>query len=93
MIKSRLKANAVARPASPRERRYLFGVIDLMSMKAIVYRDETLGADYEVDGHSGGVPSMRPNFIGKRWWKSICENDDSAAREVPWTANRSPVES
>ena len=29
------------------------GVIDLVKMKAITYKDETMGADYDVVGHSG----------------------------------------
>ena len=65
------------------------GVIDLVRMKAIRYKDETMGADYVVEeipadmhGRGEGVPreADREGQRGRR----------QAAREVPGAARRSP---
>ena len=48
MVKNRLKANPVPVQLPLGKEDTFSGIIDLMSMKAVVYRDETLGAAYEL---------------------------------------------
>jgi elongation factor G len=75
MIKNRLKANPVAVQLPLGKEDTFSGVIDLMQMKAIVYRDETLGAAYE-------VIELPPEFLDEakafreKMLEVICENDD-----------------
>jgi elongation factor G len=49
MMRSRLKANPVAVQWPLGKEDGFLGVIDLIHQRAIVYRDETLGAEYSVD--------------------------------------------
>jgi elongation factor G len=48
MMRSRLAANPVVVQLPWGQEEKLRGIIDLMQMKGILYRDETLGADYEL---------------------------------------------
>ena len=69
-------------PVADRRRRQVQGVVDLVRMKALVYKDETMGADYEVSDipadmleRGQGLPreAGREGQRGRR----------QAAREVP----------
>ncbi len=76
MIKGRLKANAVPVQIPIGKEDTFVGVIDLMNMKGIFYRDETLGADYEVlDIPEELVDEAR--LYREKMVEAICENDDS----------------
>ena len=76
MIKGRLKANAVPVQIPIGKEDTFVGVIDLMNMKGIFYRDETLGADYEVlDIPAELVDEAR--LYREKMVEAICENDDS----------------
>ena len=54
MVKDRLLAKPVAVQIPLGKEENFVGVIDLISMKAIIYRDETLGADPRNGGDSSG---------------------------------------
>ncbi|HZT72224.1 MAG TPA: elongation factor G [Terriglobales bacterium] len=75
-IRSRLHAPAVAVQMPLGQEDNFRGVIDLMTMKAIFYRDETLGADYEVQ-------EIPPELADKarayhdQMIEKIVENDDA----------------
>jgi elongation factor G len=76
MVKNRLKANAVPVQIPIGKEDSFVGVIDLMNMKAIFYRDETLGADYEVRE----VPSEladEARMYREKMVEAICENDET----------------
>jgi elongation factor G len=76
MIKGRLKANAVPVQIPIGKEDTFVGVIDLMNMKGIFYRDETLGADYEVlDIPAELVDEAK--LYREKMVEAICENDDS----------------
>ncbi len=75
MVKSRLKANAVAVQLPLGKEDTFSGVIDLMTMKAIVYRDETLGAAFEVIDIPPELYDEAKAFREKML-EVICENDD-----------------
>jgi len=76
MIKSRLKANAVPVQIPIGKEDSFVGVIDLMDMKGIIYRDETLGADYEVCDIPADLAEEARVYRDKMV-EAICENDDS----------------
>jgi elongation factor G len=75
MVKSRLKANAVAVQLPLGKEDTFSGVIDLMEMKAIVYRDETLGAAFEVIDIPPELLDEAKAFREKML-EVICETDD-----------------
>jgi elongation factor G len=76
MIKGRLKANAVPVQIPIGKEDTFVGVIDLMNMKGIVYRDETLGADYEVLDIPAELAD-EARVYREKMVEAICENDDS----------------
>jgi elongation factor G len=75
MVKNRLKANAVAVQLPLGKEETFSGVIDLMSMKAIVYRDETLGAAFEVIDIPPELVDEAKTFREKML-EVVCEHDD-----------------
>jgi len=76
MIKGRLKANAVPVQIPIGKEDTFVGVIDLMNMKGIFYRDETLGADYEVLDIPEELAD-EARIYREKMVEAICENDDS----------------
>jgi elongation factor G len=75
MVKNRLKANPVPVQLPLGKEDTFSGVIDLMTMKAIVYLDETLGAAYE----TVEVPpafSDEANAFREKMVEAVCENDE-----------------
>jgi elongation factor G len=75
MVRSRLKANPVAVQLPLGKEDSFAGVIDLMSMQAIVYKDETLGADFE----SQNIPQEfadEARLYREKMVEVICENDE-----------------
>jgi elongation factor G len=76
MIKGRLKANAVPVQIPIGKEDTFVGVIDLMNMKGIFYRDETLGADYEVLDIPAELAD-EARVYREKMVEAICENDDS----------------
>jgi elongation factor G len=76
MIKGRLKANAVPVQIPIGKEDTFVGVIDLMNMKGIFYRDETLGADYEVLDIPAELAD-EARLYREKMVEAICENDDS----------------
>jgi len=76
MVKNRLKANPVPVQLPLGKEDTFSGIIDLMSMKAVVYRDETLGAAYE-------LIDIPPEFLDEaksfreKMLEVICENDET----------------
>jgi elongation factor G len=76
MIKGRLKANAVPVQIPIGKEDTFVGVIDLMNMKGIVYRDETLGAAYEVLDIPADL-AEEARVYREKMVEAICENDES----------------
>jgi len=76
MIRGRLKANAVPVQIPIGKEDTFVGVIDLMNMKGIFYRDETLGADYEVLEIPEELAD-EARVYREKMVEAICENDDS----------------
>ncbi len=88
-IERKLQANPVAVQLPIGAEEHFTGVIDLVGMKAIRYKDETLGADYVVEDipadlldEAEALPRA-PDREGHRGRRR-------AAREVPARARRSP---
>jgi elongation factor G len=75
MVKNRLKANAVAVQLPLGKEDTFSGIIDLMSMKAIVYRDETLGAAFEIINIPPELLDEAKSFREKML-EVVCEHDD-----------------
>ncbi len=76
MVKSRLRANPVPVQLPLGKEDTFAGVIDLMSMKAILYMDETLGADYEVQD----VPTElvdETKAYREKMVEAICEHEEA----------------
>ena len=76
MFRARLNARPVAIQYPLGKEDYFEGVIDLIAMRAVVYRDETLGAEYE----EGEIPE--PYAATARAWRekmveAICEDRKS----------------
>ncbi len=75
MIRDRLNAHPVAVQYPFGKEDSFAGVIDLMSLKAIVYSDETLGAEYEEhpipEEYAGLVKAYREKMV-----EAICGSDD-----------------
>jgi elongation factor G len=75
MIRTRLNARPVAVQYPLGKEDDFEGVIDLMSMKAIAYLDETLGAEYEVrdipEEYAAAARAYREKMV-----EAICERDD-----------------
>ncbi len=81
-IGTKLQGNAVAIQLPIGAEDKFIGVVDLVRMKALVYKDETMGADYEVAGHSGRHAGRRqglPREAGREGQRV----GRQAAREVP----------
>jgi elongation factor G len=75
MVKSRLRVNAVPVQLPLGKEDTFTGVIDLMSMKTIVYKDDTLGAMYQVED----IPADsldEAQFYREKMVESICEHDE-----------------
>jgi elongation factor G len=76
MMRSRLGANPVV-VQLPLGRESAFrGIIDLVEMRALVYNDESLGAEYEVveipESHADEAHRMRERLV-----ESVAESDDA----------------
>ena len=76
MIQTRLNATPVAIQYPLGKEDYFQGVIDLMTMKAIVYRSETLGAEYEVQDIPAEYAEAAQAFREKMV-EAIAERDDA----------------
>jgi elongation factor G len=87
MLKSRLKTNPVAVQIPIGKEDSFAGVIDLMNMKAILYRDETLGADYEV-GEITDEFAEEARVYREKMVEAICENDEGLIEQY---LNASPI--
>ncbi|MEW5974564.1 MAG: elongation factor G [Acidobacteriota bacterium] len=76
MVRARLKANPVPVQLPLGKEESFVGVIDLMTMEAIVYRDETLGAAYErtpIPAHlEAEAQAGREKMV-----EAICEHDET----------------
>jgi elongation factor G len=75
MVKSRLRANAVPVQLPLGKEDTFSGVIDLMAMKTIVYKDDTLGAMYQVEE----IPADsldEAQFYREKMVELICEQDE-----------------
>jgi elongation factor G len=75
MVKSRLRANAVPVQLPLGKEDSFAGVIDLMTMKAIVYKDETLGSDYEVDEVPADL-AEEARLYREKMVEAICEREE-----------------
>ena len=77
MIKERLQANAVPIQLPIGAEEDFKGIIDLVTMKAIIWNDETMGADYEVQDIPAellaGAEEARSELI-----EAVVEQDDAA---------------
>jgi elongation factor G len=75
MMRTRLGANPVVIQLPWGKEDHFLGIIDLIEMKGIAYRDETLGADYETvdipEDYLDGAHKMREQMV-----ESISETDD-----------------
>jgi elongation factor G len=75
MIGSRLKANPVAVQLPLGKEDSFVGIVDLLMMKAVVYKDETLGAAFETidipPGHLEEAKTYRDKMV-----ELICEHDE-----------------
>ena len=75
MVKSRLRTNAVPVQLPLGKEDTFSGVIDLMSMKTIVYKDDTMGAMYQVED----IPADsldEAQFYREKMVESISEHDE-----------------
>ncbi len=75
MVKDRLLANPVAVQIPLGTEDDFVGVIDLITMKAIIYRDETLGADHQTRDIPPDLVAQAQEYREKMV-ESICETDD-----------------
>jgi elongation factor G len=76
MMRSRLQANPIAIQYPLGKEDGFKGVIDLLDEKAIFYRDETLGAEYEVEE----VPAEYKDIVHQyreRIIEAACESDEA----------------
>jgi elongation factor G len=75
MMRTRLGANPVVIQLPWGKEDHFLGIIDLIEMKGIAYRDETMGADYETvdipEDYLDGAHKMREQMV-----ESISETDD-----------------
>jgi elongation factor G len=75
MMRSRLGANPVVIQLPWGKEDHFLGIIDLIEMKGIAYRDETMGADYEAvaipEDYLDGAHKMREQMV-----EAISETDD-----------------
>ena len=82
MMRTRLAANPVVVQLPWGKEDQFRGVIDLIEMKALVYKDETLGADYELvdipEDSSTAAHKMREQMV-----EAISRDRRPAPREVP----------
>jgi len=75
-IRARLHAPAVAIQIPIGHEDGFKGVVDLMEMKAILYRDETMGAAYDVEAIPEGVAELAKDYR-EQMIEKIVECDDS----------------
>ncbi len=68
------------------------GVIDLVQMKAIVWNDETLGAEYEMGEIPEDLRKKAEALPRTSWSRAVAEYDDDAAATSSSTASRSRAE-
>src|SRR5215469_9223047 len=74
-IRKRLSAKPIAIQIPIGQEDKFRGVIDLLSMKAIIWKDETMGAEY----HTEGIPAelkKKAEAFHAQLVESIAENDD-----------------
>ena len=74
-IRKRLNAKPVAIQIPIGQEDKFKGVVDLMTMKAILWKDETLGAEYEVEEIPADLKKKAEAFHAKLV-ETIAENDD-----------------
>jgi elongation factor G len=75
MVRGRLKANPVPVQLPLGKEDGFEGIIDLMTMRAIFYKDETLGSDFEVRD----IPeeyAEEARLYREKMVEAICENED-----------------
>ena len=75
MVRDRLLAKPVAVQIPLGREENFVGVIDLISMKAIIYRDETLGADHETAEIPPEMVEQAQEYR-ERMIETVCESDD-----------------
>ena len=74
-IETKLQANPVAIQLPIGSEDKFKGVVDLVRMKAITYKDETMGADYDRRGHPGGAAGRRQG-VREKLIEKVSEVDD-----------------
>ena len=74
-IRKRLNARPVAVQLPVGQEANFKGAIDLFSMKAVVYKDETMGAEYEVEEIPAEL-KKKANAFHNQMVETIVENDD-----------------
>jgi elongation factor G len=74
-IRKRLSAKPVAIQIPIGQEAKFLGVIDLIAMKAIIWKDETMGAEYETDEIPADLKKKAEAFHAQLV-ESIAENDD-----------------
>jgi elongation factor G len=75
MMRTRLSANPVAIQLPLGSEDHFEGVIDLFEMKAIVYHEETLGAQFEV-GEIPAAYAEQAKTYREKLKESVCEHDE-----------------
>jgi elongation factor G len=76
MVRGRLKANPVPVQLPLGKEDNFEGVIDLMTMKAVFYKDETMGSDFEVQD----IPeeyAEEARLYREKMVEAICENEEA----------------
>ena len=74
----------------------LRGIIDLVRMKGIAYKDETMGADYELVDIPEEYRERAPRSCARRWSRrsprptTSCSRSTSRARRSPTRSSRRP---
>ena len=68
MIKDRLKANPVPIQLPVGVEESYKGVVDLVEMKAVIWDEEALGANYHLEEIPEGCWNS-PGNTGKKWWR------------------------
>ena len=75
-IETKLGGNPVAIQLPIGAEDKFVGVIDLVKMKAITYKDETMGADYDRVGHSGRHAGRSEAVYREKLIEKVSEHDD-----------------
>jgi elongation factor G len=90
-IRKRLNARPVAIQLPIGQEDKFKGVIDLLSMKAIIWKDETLGAEYVVQDIPAEL-QKKANAFHSQMVETIVENDDDLLHKYMEGENISPEE-